>query len=385
MKRIASIIGIAAVICFSAAVFSCAAEESSDYKYRETKELVSLVRDAAGVVQTKGEDAFPGFKKEGSPWRHGDVYIFVLDPAGNTLVHPDPSLEGSNQIGLKCVNGKPIIKGIIEATASDSNRNEGWFYYQWTEPGTIFSAWKSTFVKRVVAPSGKAYVICSGLYNPKVEDIFIINAVNAAVALIEKDGPKAFDTLRDKTTQFFFLGTYIFVDTPEGVEIVNGGFPDVEGKNILDYKDPEGKYLTRDIIDVATKKGSGWVDYMWPKPGETKPSKKHTYVKKAVYGTSIYAVGCGAYLKNETDVPEKTDEDISGQFMILELKGGGLTAGHITRETPDSIFMTNVDESMEVSFPRGRIAKIRKPTAKELEKLNKSLAGQHQEAQAAAK
>ncbi|MDP2929318.1 MAG: cache domain-containing protein [Candidatus Omnitrophota bacterium] len=374
MKRIASIIGMVVIIGLSGVVLTCAAQELPDYKYRETKDLVSLVRDAAGIITTKGEAAFTGFKKEGSPWRHGEVYIFVLDTAGNMVVHPDPALEGKDQIGLKDVNGKFVIKGIIEATASDSNRNEGWYHYQWPEPGTIFSDWKSAFAKRVVAPSGKAYVACSGLYNPKMEEAFLINAVDAAVALIEKEGTTAFSALRDKSTQFVFLGTYIFVDTPEGVEVVNGGFPDIEGKNILDYKDPDGKYLTREIIDTATKKGSGWVDYLWPKPGEIKSSRKHTYVRKAVYGGSTFAVGSGAYIKDELAAALGDAGDISGQFMVLELKGGDLTAGRIIRETRDSVFLMNSDGSMEVSFPRSRIARIRKPTDMELEKINKGQA-----------
>ena len=385
MKRIASIIGMAVIIGLSGAVLPCAAQELPDYKYRETKELVSLVRDAATAIATKGEGAFPGFKKEGGPWRRGEVYIFVLDTAGNMIVHPDPALEGKNQIEMKDVNGKSVIKGIIFASASDLKRNEGWYHYQWPEPGTIFSSWKSTFAKRVVAGSGKVYVACSGLYNPKMEDTFLINAVDAAVELIEKEGTTAFNALRDKSSQFVFLGTYIFVDTPEGVEVVNGGFPDIEGKNMLDYKDSDGKYLMREIIDTATKKESGWVDYLWPKPGETKPSKKHTYVKKAVYGGSAFVVGSGAYIRDESAAAEGGAEDISGQFMILELKGGGLTGGRIIRETADSVFLVNSDGSMEVSFPRSRIARIRKPTDLELEKINKGPAAGHQGPPAAAK
>ena len=55
MKRIASIIGIAAIIGLSGTVLPCTAQELQDYKYRETKDLVSLVRDAATAIATKGE------------------------------------------------------------------------------------------------------------------------------------------------------------------------------------------------------------------------------------------------------------------------------------------------------------------------------------------
>jgi hypothetical protein len=154
------------------------------------------------------------------------------------------------------------------------------------------------------------------------------------------------------------------------VEVVNGGFPDIEGKNILDYKDPDGKYLTRDIINTAATKGSGWVDYLWPKPGETKPSRKHTYVRKAVYGGNTYAVGSGAYIRDESAADEDTG-NILGQFVMLELTDGILTGGRMTRETAGSVFLASSDGSAEVWFPRSKIANIRKPTDSELEKLRR--------------
>lgn len=381
MKRIALIVCVAVIFWFFGVVSQSAAQDA-DYKYKETKDVVGLVRDAAGIIMTKGEAAFPTFKKEGSPWRRGHTYIFVMDTEGNMVVHPDPAFEGKNHMDMKDFDGKQVTKGIIDATASDLNRNEGWFHYEWPDTGTIFATWKSAFAKRAVAPSGKVYVVASALEDPKMEEAFLMSAVDAAVALIEKEGTDAFSKLRDKSSQFIFLGTYIFVDTPEGIEVVNGGFPDVEGKNLFDYKDSNGKYLTREIIDTAMKKGSGWVDYLWPKPGQTQASKKHTYVKKAVYKDKSFAVGAGAYIKDESAPAQMMTEDMAGKLMILELKTGALAAGRVVRETADNIFIENMDGSMEVSFPRAKITKIRKPTDFEIQRINNDIAGAQKEAAA---
>lgn len=151
--------------------------------------------------------------------------------------------------------------------------------------------WKSTFAKRAVSPSGKTYVVCCGLYNIKMEDIFIVNAVNAAAILIEKIGRSAFPVLRDPKEQFIFLDTYVFVDTPEGIELVNSAFPNLEGRNLLDIRVAMQKY-----IPVALNKDSGWVDYQWPKPGKVAFTKKHIYVKKVQHGQETFIVGSGAYL-----------------------------------------------------------------------------------------
>ncbi len=92
-----------------------AAEAGQTYEHEETRETVALVNDAAELVSIKGEAAFSDFGVSGSKWRQGDKYIFVLDTQGNMIVHPDPSMEGKNELDLKDVNGKPIIRGLIGA------------------------------------------------------------------------------------------------------------------------------------------------------------------------------------------------------------------------------------------------------------------------------
>jgi signal transduction histidine kinase len=37
------------------------------------------------------------------------------------------------------------------------------------------------------------------------------------------------------------------------------------------------------------------MDYMWPKPGETEPSKKLVYVKKIIVGQDTLIVGTGYF------------------------------------------------------------------------------------------
>ena len=58
-------------------------------------------------------------------------------------------------------------------------------------------------------------------------------------------------------------------------------------------KDAEGKLFHNEIIKTAETKGSGWVDYMFPKPGQTEPSQKWTYVKKVTmeWGSGLGRLG----------------------------------------------------------------------------------------------
>ena len=135
---------------------------ADDYEGRETRDLVALVDDAAALVSSKGEAAFADFRVSGSRWRQGETYIFVIDPQGNMLVHPDPAMEGHNKLDLKDVNGKPVIRGLIDAATASAAKGEGWYHYEWPVPDGLLPRWKSSYVKTAIAPSGKSYVVGSG-------------------------------------------------------------------------------------------------------------------------------------------------------------------------------------------------------------------------------
>jgi len=278
-------------------IFVPVVKQAPEYQYQETKELVTFVTEAADYIQQKGEGAFTEFEKEGGPWRYGNFYIFVFDTEGNMLVHPNPGLIGKNVIDLKDANGKPFIRVLIKEVIRRYRNKEGaWFHYFWNVPGSIFPKWKTSFMRLVVSPSGKKYVVGSGLYNMRMEKAFIVSLVDNAGELIEHEGRSAFTQLRDKAGDFIFMDAYVFVDTPDGVELVNPAFPDVEGKNLMGYKDSTGKFVVREYIGLALKKGKGWVSYLWPKPGEIAPSRKYSYVKKVKYRNETFIVGSGVYL-----------------------------------------------------------------------------------------
>jgi signal transduction histidine kinase len=141
------------------------------------------------------------------------------------------------------------------------------------------------------------------VYNDRMERAFVVDAVVDAVAQIEKHGKAAYPLFHDPTGPYIAKDAYVFVVTPEGIDLVNPAFPNLEGRNLLDLRDTQGKPLIREMLDVVQTKGSGWVDYMWPKPGDSVSTQKATYVSKAKIGTTWVMVGCGVYL---ADAPKAT-------------------------------------------------------------------------------
>jgi hypothetical protein len=61
------------------------------------------------------------------------------------------------------------------------------------------------------------------------------------------------------------------------------------------------------------------------------------------------------------------------EAVTVEMKNGDTAVGYVLKETSDQIFVQNLNNSMEVSFPRSRIAKIRKPTPSEIRKTRQRL------------
>lgn len=295
---LASAAGPQAGAATAAAAAAASALPAVAYAYRENQNVVALVEKARAEIAKRGEAAFADFRRKGSEWLDGDRYVFVWDLKGNSYVYPpDQSHEGQNDLAMEDINGKPIGRMLVERAASP--QGQGWVHYQWLRPvpNSRRPVWKSSYVMRVTAPSGKTYLVGSGSYEGRVEKAFVVDEVKAAAALLRRKGRAAFAELRDRKGRFYFHETYIFVDTPSGVEVVNPAFPELEGRNIMGLRDASGKPMVKDYIRLALERGSGWTTYLWPQPERSRlPLEKHTYVERVVtpQGETLI-VGSGIY------------------------------------------------------------------------------------------
>src|SRR6266404_6270985 len=126
----------------------------------------------------------------------------------------------------------------------------------------------------------------------------IVALVEKAAALIESKGKSAFPEFKKKDSEWLKGETYIFIADMSGTILMHPANPELETKSIIDLKDANGKAFMREFIETAKTKGSGWVDYMWPKPGEKSPSKKLSYVKRTkMPDGEMVIVGAGTYVK----------------------------------------------------------------------------------------
>ncbi len=61
--------------------------------------------------------------------------------------------------------------------------------------------------------------------------------------------------------------------------LMHAGKPSLVGADILSLKDGNGKFFVKELGDLAKNKGSGYVDYVWPRAGSDEPVDKISYVE----------------------------------------------------------------------------------------------------------
>lgn len=78
-----------------------------------------------------------------------------------------------------------------------------------------------------------------------------------------------------------FVQGSLYVDMRDintGIVLAHPFNPTIVGKDLTDVPDPSGKKYRREIIELAAKKGKGWVDYMYKNPESGKIEPKTTYI-----------------------------------------------------------------------------------------------------------
>jgi len=123
----------------------------------------------------------------------------------------------------------------------------------------------------------------------------VIAKCEAAGKMVKEKGVElASQAIGNKEGPFVWKDTYVFLMDLDGKMIAHPIKPELtERDTLVEVKDTDGKPLFVEFVEVAGKKGSGWVDYMWPKPGEENPVAKSSYIYR-VPGTP-YFVGAGIY------------------------------------------------------------------------------------------
>jgi len=233
-------------------------------------------------------------------------YFWINDMHPRMVVHPyKPALNGKDLSGSKDPNGKHLFVEFVDVCRKSG---EGFVDYMWPKPGFDDPQPKLSFVKLF---KEWGWVIGTGVYLEVAEQDLKVNS--AAVIGALRFGPENKD--------------YFWINDMHPRMVMHPYKPALNGKDLSGSKDPNGKHLFVEFVNVCRENGEGFVDYMWPKPGFDDPQPKLSFVKLFkewgwILGTGIYIddINAAVVAKNKiiADREKTVLKDINAQVEAVK-------------------------------------------------------------------
>jgi diguanylate cyclase (GGDEF)-like protein len=247
----------------------------SEYKGHETEKvlkdaLANRTYEAYGMMmsiyennkETKSQEEITKIIKDAlreMRFNDGRGYFFIDTLKGDVILYPVyPESEGSNLIHLQDDKGNYVMKDEIDLVEA---QGEGFIEGFWKNPSVLDDNIhkKITFVK-AFEPYGW-YVGC-GDYIDEIrkemqkEVIDYVNSIQYG-----EEGAQ-----------------YVFIHDHKGVELANGAYPEIIGKNNFDLEDIKGSKVLQEQILICEEKNGGYLTHYWPGRHGGSDYKKLTYV-----------------------------------------------------------------------------------------------------------
>ena len=148
----------------------------------------------------------------------------------------------------------------------------------------------------------------------------VVAKCESAGKLIKEKGIEmASQTIGDKEGPFVWKDTYVFLMDLDGKMLAHPIKPELtERDDILEVKDTNGKPLFVEFVEVAGKKGAGWVDYYFVGAGIYKePTEKRKLAPKTRSDSVQNCPGCNPSPGNSgAPVLKKPAQNIRAGFFM---------------------------------------------------------------------
>ena len=118
-------------------------------------------------------------------------------------------------------------------------------------------------------------------------------------------------------------GDYVWVNDMAPKILMHPTNPKLEGQDVSGMTDPDGKHMFLAFVETVRQSGAGMVAYMWPRPGDTAPVPKMSYVKG--FTPWGWVIGTGVYVDDITAARQR----LGWTLVLVTLGVGGLVAGVI--------------------------------------------------------
>jgi methyl-accepting chemotaxis protein len=109
-----------------------------------------------------------------------------------------------------------------------------------------------------------------------------IGIVKAEYATVQKDGVAEPEAKKRAIARVAALrygnNDYFSIQDMQSRLVMHPMMPQLNGKDMSQAKDPDGKLFAVEMTEVVKQKGSGFVEYSWPRPGADKPLPKLSFI-----------------------------------------------------------------------------------------------------------
>ncbi|PIM53358.1 hypothetical protein CS062_10070 [Roseateles chitinivorans] len=96
---------------------------------------------------------------------------------------------------------------------------------------------------------------------------------------------------------------YLWINDMSPKMVMHPIKPELNDKDLSGNKDPNGLKLFVAFVDTVKTQGSGFVDYLWPKPGAKDPEPKRSYV--AGFKPWGWVIGSGVYIDDVSAIARR--------------------------------------------------------------------------------
>ena len=118
--------------------------------------------------------------------------------------------------------------------------------------------------------------------------------VKKAIEYIKANGnDKAFEEISNPKGKFIDRDLYVVVYNMNAKCLAHGQKMSMVGKELIDFKDTDGKEYMKERVELMKKQSSAWQDYKFMNPVSKQIEPKSMYLER----TGDLIVGCGIYSK----------------------------------------------------------------------------------------
>lgn len=130
----------------------------------------------------------------------------------------------------------------------------------------------------------------------------------------------------------------------------------IQGRNLTDMQDADGRYLLREAREIVLEQGSGYIDYRWERLDGELPSPKVGFV--FLYEPWDWLIGTGVYIDDiEAEVQRRQVDIVSGlQETFAELTFAGDGFFFIVDRAGDVVASGSPEVSAAAQTPAGQEA-----------------------------